>query len=247
MNRERADRIDELLNAYSDGTMDADARAELELLATKEPDLAESLALQTLIDARLRAIFEPLPVPADHPVRAGEATATSGVGHTRVRKAWLRVLIAASILLVVGAGAAMWYSTKGYSGRPDRLYAQFVREGFQPAVVCTTSDSFAEFTRSIGQTLVPGESDPGVELVGWSYEPESFFFESGTYVTQLLARVDGREVVVFMAPSALDRKIGTAERLGDLRIFRREFGSLSLYEVTPLDQARVSATLRVGE
>lgn len=219
--------FDEALEAYLDGTMPAERRADF--ARERGAALSEASAGQARIDGALRQQFggagmtvPPLPEAAAGP-RAYR------------RAAWwrdARVLAAAGLLVAVG----VWAAIAGLGGGADTLAAVYAREvdgGLVPGWVCETDAEFAQtFEDQFKQPLLAAAA-PGVELIGLTY---NYALEARTVM--VLARVDGEPVIVFTGPTRLVTETPSVGSQS-LNLFERQIGQVRLFEVTPLDEPRV--------
>jgi hypothetical protein len=219
----------ERLERYLDGLMEPDERAEFEREAAASPALREQVALQSRIDAGLRRLMEPREASAAEP----EPVVT--------RRLWRPAWLAAAAAVAVVAAGAWWFVGRGPSG-PDPLeaeYRQVVAAGFVPTVVCTTDEQFRNWVNDkFGEPLQPKPERGDVQYVGWNASRVL-----SSYSGLLLARVGDDESVVL-----IDRAVAEDERLPapadpSLHQYRRVFGGLVLYEITPLDRPAVLDSL----
>lgn len=221
---------DTLLDAYLDGQLDAERSSAFEAEIASSPELRAAVDLQRRIDASLARLFveppaESLDPKAKPPSRRLIHPALLG--------------LAAAVLIVT---AGLWaFATLALQESRDRLgpaYQEIVAAGFEPQIVCTTTEEFAGWLReNYGQALYPAD-DPGIQYVGWSYAN----VVSG-YSGVLLANVDGERVIVIVDRRDRDdaRQLRPQDR--SLSIHRRAIGDLVLYEVTPLGRARILPVL----
>ena len=185
----------------------------------------EKVRLQHEIDASLGRLFAPGADAIVVAVRAGP----------RRLAAWS--LAAAAVLVIGLVGAwAMFMRGPAAGGSPlGSLYRAQVAAGFVPKEVCTTRDEFAKWVRTYYvQPLYPAASHDGVEFVGWNNAP-AIGKSSGI----LLAKVRGKEVIVVMDRKVLEKKEFSGTGDAGLHMFREQFGSIVLYEVSPFDQAAI--------
>jgi anti-sigma factor RsiW len=252
------------LDAYLDGALSPQDAASFERELAADPALAAEVALQRRIDVSLRELYA---VPASsQPVRldAAAETATAVQVATLVEpeselhaaprplirhSPTLRLAMISAVAAAIGIVGAVWLSgimagdsTTRFS-RPELMamdYREQVQLGFVPSEVCTTNEAFAEWTaKRFGQPMQPSGLPASTTLAGWSYSKSL-----GGYVGMLLARVNGREVLVFMdvptgseAGGKSDQRV--AGRISGLRTFERHLGKVRLIEVTPLDQPMI--------
>ncbi len=185
--------------------------------------------------------------PADHspalPASQGPAPARASLPWKR----WGGLAAAAAILLTFAGLFRAYWDARVPDFRllePAPMYQQLVSAGFQPAVVCKTEPEFARLVREkLGSALV-AVATPGVEVLGWGYQDDYKGSPISPHTMMLLARVDGREVLVLLDRASRDRDLSLPEGSG-LRLFRREVGPIVAYEVTPLAGERVINTLEL--
>jgi hypothetical protein len=221
-----SDRID----AYLDDALSPAERAAFEQEASSNPALRDELALQRRIDGRLRGMF----VPPDAPQIPGEVSPAIA-GRLRL-PVWLRV---AAILAIAAVGAWLAVSRPWQGPRKPALSAHSADEAmkflvsdeqFKPVWVCGDDKQFAEFTRDKLKVPFLVRPEAGVQIVGWTYEP-GLFARKGQV---LLARADGKQVIVAMAPEAEDRTMHT-DPGSPLHITRNLYKGVVMYEISPLD------------
>lgn len=229
--------LDADLDAYIDGRLSGQRLQDFERRLESEPRLRAELQAHRELEGALRTAFS---VPL---ARSGAAPAAA-----RAPKPWLRlplVRVAAAVVVATLLGV-LALSVLGPEARhrPDVLLAVYrttVERGFKPEVVCTTNEEFAGWTKhAFGVALTPAALPASIELLGWSRAP---VFSSYTGV--LLARVDGREVVVL-----IDRRDMVAGRLAllrgpELQVFSAQVGPLALHEVTPLGHPSIANLLAI--
>jgi hypothetical protein len=207
------------LDEYLDGTLSQESRAAFEKHIAADPSLAAQVRLQRRIDESLGRLF----------------AATDRVSVARApepRRLSFRPMIwSIAAVLTLAAAVALYFGMFGSrSGPLDPLYQAQLASHFVPAQVCTTGPEFAKWVKDYyGQALYPADDHPGVEFVGWNYG-RAVSPSSGV----LLAKVDGKEVIVVVDRKAREKSPLPPARSG-LHSFRQEYGSLVLYEVTPLD------------
>lgn len=242
-------RKDPGLDAYLDGQLDATGRERFEQRLQLDPALQAELELQRSIDEALRCGFQP---PSPQPILQALSRRASGAGMLRfpATQRWFRrpwgVAVAASIVVaLVGVNWYVWTTLPhGLGPSPRRPpiqlvsledgYQREIKKGFRPLWLCETDHQFASsIFRSLGQGLLISIPPAGIKPMGLSYCPS---LSKDTMI--LLAEVESRPVVVFIDRLSAD---GRPTLPGDsgLRLFRREIGTLVLYEVTPLSEPRV--------
>ena len=232
------------LDAFLDGAMSPEQAAEFARTVAADAGLALRVDAARRINGELRRMFA---APAAGAVTRLMEAATKNarlygetaapvihrpVGAARPVRARGRLIgLAAAVLLVVAALVVRFVVLE-----PDIsvLALEFERQtegGFKPGIVCTTNEAFAEWTRAaFGQPLEPRGLASNVELLGWSTSTLV-----PNYAGLLLARIDGRGVMVVMDKPG-DSGGGGDGTLGKLRTFERRIGKVRLIEVTHLDR-----------
>jgi len=247
------------LDAYLDGLLGEAERAEFESLLSREPALADAVALQRRIDAEIRVALAP-PESASAPF-AGPLAATVPI--TRPRATTVRAarpapqpakpsvlarlrpwaLAAGLALASIGAYVVAQRQAAGEMKyvEPADLYARLKSNGFTPEFVCTTDAEFAGAVQArLGSPLaLAPDGRTGVQLVGWAYGNTYEGRIVGPDTLVLMTRLDGtHDVLVLMDKAASDRRLTLPPGSG-LSLFRRQVGSLVLYELTPLGKPRL--------
>jgi hypothetical protein len=158
-------------------------------------------------------------------------------------RGWLS--IAAMITLLIGVPSALWLwrDTIRPPASPyaptqamalDDLYHQQVARGFKPDWVCKDQKEFASyFAGRLGQALMIHDAPAGAAMLGLSYTGGVTPSSMG-----MLGTADGKQVLIVVDQAANDSKV-QMNRPGDLKLYRRQIGSLMLYEITPLDQPKL--------
>lgn len=250
------EQFDMLLEKALDGVLTGAEAAEFDAAVAGESrwrdEWERARTAQQQVDRSLRTLFAP-PVMEAIEI-AGTLGPTVGPERVKARGAgrWMRTVgLALAAGLVLCAGVAAYVMLSGDDARPrptlTASYAQQVAGGFVPGEVCTDTDAFAAWTlKNYGVALAPalvvGGNGGKVEYVGWSYDRTI-----STYTGVLLAKVEGRPVTVHLERAEAQRKFGRPREGGaaGLRVFSREVGGVVLYEVTPLEEARVLPRLEV--
>lgn len=239
----------ELVLRYVDGELAG------EECVTFETALDHDQALQAEVD-RFRAVDQrvrlALPVPS-LPAASfafpdeSELTVVATVKPTR----WLRLAIAAAVLLAVGLTGR--FGLGRYSAWTHRLDAGSLYTtatiSFEPEVVCETPEKFASYTDKVFGVRLTADAGPGVHLVGWTsplagYNPSTGVASSAAHGPRLLLARDADDteiVVIFQRASAWTPEPPSVE---GLNMFSRSIGGVTLHEITPLDQPVVLDLLR---
>ncbi len=262
-----------LLNEYLDGLLGAEERAVVETRCAAEPVLAAQVRTQREIDAALARYAQP---PDGRAVLAraqarfaeGDGIATSiageigqaatppgsaarSAGSWRISR-WKRLAIAAVLLLgVLGSWQIYRFLMGGPTGRYDPgpprsladAYQHTLDAGFEAKWVCRDDREFAlVFLDHLGDMLSMNPPLPaGIEALGLKY-----LNVVSPRTVSMLARVNSAPVMVFI--DRVERDQGTDREMPPgLHVFRRELGSLVLYEVTPLDEPALVTHLRRPE
>lgn len=247
------------LDAYVDGLLGDAERAEFESFMSREPALADAVALQRRIDAEIRAALAP-PAPASLPVadalaatvpfqrpRAASLPTPRSAQQPAQRSVLARIrpwaLAAGLALAAVGAYVVAQRQAAGDVKyvEPADLYARLKSTGFTPEFVCTTDAEFAGAVQArLGTPLaLAPEGRAGVQLVGWAYGNTYEGRIVGPDTLVLMTRLDGtHDVLVLMDKAASDRRLAVPPGSG-LSLFRRQVGPIVLYELTPLDKPRL--------
>lgn len=175
---------------------------------------------------------------------AGASTGgrAAGGGGGRGTPRWMGLAVAAGLAIAAGGGAGYWWFVIGTAApyrQPAEIYQAQAGNGFTPEWVCTTDEEFVRTVRDrFGEPGLLPMATMGVEVIGWAYNTPVLSNRTAT----LMTRVDGREVLVLIDSAEKDvnlRRAGEAMGAPGLNLFKRRLGGLVLYEVTPLDSARV--------
>jgi hypothetical protein len=245
---------DALLEAYLDGELRGEALAGFERRLASDAGLRAEVELQRTIDGSLGKLFGQQPALAMRegmPSVAGKIGETPGVtGRAGGRGQWIfrAVLGLAATFLLATAG--LWYAgivdpSVWLGGTPtpkvrlvslDKAYRQQEASQFQPDFKCEDDKQFADWVNGrYGQELLVRPIE-GLEVTGWTY------YATGSVLSPqsalLLAKVDGKDVVVVMDRKRHDRSLTVPPDSG-LHMFKRIIGGIVLYEVTPLSTEKV--------
>ncbi len=247
------ERTELLLERFIDGDLEGQELAWIERRLQDDPALRAELALQEQIDQALRRTHrvEGIAMPAI-PIDAlrglEESVAVDGEPVHRVIP-WRRwgVLVAAAIIVLTFAGLFRAYWDARVPDfklvEPVAMYDRLVRTGFRPAVVCRTEPEFARLVKEKLGTALIAAGSPGVEVLGWGYKDDYDGSPISPKTMMLLARVDGREVLVLLDSAGRDRELRAPAGSG-MHLHRRVIGPLVTYEVSPFDAPRVLPVLR---
>jgi hypothetical protein len=250
-----------MLDEYFDGVLTGEDLAAFERALAASPELRAALEAQRSIDASLARLFHrsgpvALPGQADPPTVAppmlrltgeggpGAAPAATGAAATvgrlsRPISGWW----AAAAVMVFGVLAGLYVTgvinVDRWRAGPsliaaDAVYKRKVENDFRPDWVCANDEQFIANTKSMFDEPLLVQSTDGVEVVGWSYyEP---VLSSKTAI--LLAKVDGKEVIVVMDRKENDRKLRLPASSG-LHDYKQVIGNVVMHEVSPFDRPRV--------
>ncbi len=227
------------IDRYCDGLLQGQDLEAFEEQAKRDPGLREELVQQRRIDESLRRQFassSPRSTAAE--LRRSLATQESrpmANSASLGRRRWLIV----AALIAIGAGAA-WQAwdyfkpgTVVYPPKPHRTlvqqYQETINAGFKPDWVCETEEEFANtFRKRLRQKLLLGQLPSGAAALGISH-----CNTISRRSLMLLARVEGKEVIVFV--DRVDRDSSQEDpKIAGLNLFNRQVGKLILYELTPM-------------
>lgn len=220
------------LERYLDGQLSGPDLDAFERRLRADPALRAQVQLQHRLDSTLQTLCAPPEgLALACPTASAAGAPTTGSPLVRRRRA---VALAASLLL---AATALLFISRAV-GWPafglEKLYRHEVAGGLTPDWICETDEQMAAYlTEKFGQGMLVASARPGVELIGWSRAPIITH-----YTGVLLTRVDGEPTIVLVDRLVHDRGL-TLPPLSPLHIFRREVGTLVVYEITPDDAPRV--------
>jgi hypothetical protein len=233
-----------LLDLYLDGQLSGDALRAFEARVAGDPGLQREIAAQREIDGAIVRAFG----PSDATTREVPSERAAGRIAPQSVASRFPILRVAAVIAVLVLGAAAYVMTRPMSALA-KTYRDTVAAGFVPEVVCTTDEQFAEWTKTaIGIPIVPQGLPASIQLVGWSRSNAM-----SSYTGVLLAKVDGREVLVFMEGTKLGKKAPLAlqGRTDGLHQFESviptAFGPMRLIEVTPFDRPQVAPRIALVE
>jgi len=236
--------ISAMIDAYIDGGLSAQERAEFDRRAATDPELAQELALQRRIDSRLRALMaapDAPPIPAHAMSGVPEQAAPNAPIPTSVKPRGISPrLLRLAALLAICALAALAALTRPWAGwfGPERsdvaanvTYGELVKGGLKPIWVCGSEDEFKKYThQKLGAPLIVTPK-PGLDLVGWTYA--SGLLDSSAEI--LMCRADGNPVIVVMGKKSEDRRL-YADVGSGIHIHRKQLGDVVMYELSKNDQ-----------
>src|SRR5262249_236432 len=125
----------------------------------------------------------------------------------------------------------------------DTIYAAQVADDFKPKWVCEDPHEFAStFKERQGQGLLLPPMPHATKMAGLTY-----CAGVSRYTTTMLARVNGKPVMVFVDRADADTHPAQPPASTKLHLFRKELGPLVLYELTPLDHPAVMDYLDLAD
>ncbi len=226
---ELSDRILGLVSKHLDGECALDERAELERAMGEHPELRSRIETAAAAEREIRASFA---VPGAHPNKSPSRQ------------------LAVAAMLVLAVCAAWWFGVRG-SGGPDpvnawQAHGLFVSDP-EPQIVCDTPEKFLAYTTEKFDEPVTADFDGGPRLVGWRGLGASYGqgHVRGVEPRLLLALTDGETPVVVLFQNARDPRPELDPRSG-LRVFKKRFGRVTAWEITPDEQAEVLPLLTRG-
>lgn len=216
----------ELFEAFLDGRLTGPDAATIEEAIRRDPELAAEADAQRRINDSLRRQFAPVaiecPAPAPIPISAARPAAR--------RLSFLAI----AAMMLLGVSAAVWYAVGRADTGPAALYHRLAAANFKPDWRCSTDKEFVDFQRyRLGDAFLV-HADAAVALIGWSYDRKTLSLQGEA----LMATVDGEHSVVLVDRLMNDKPLSVRPGSG-LNLFRRELGTLVLYEITPLPKPRL--------
>jgi anti-sigma factor RsiW len=233
------------LDLYLDGLLSGDALRAFEARILADPALQRAVVAQRAIDQRLRSEFAVSSANEMAPTQAAAALPFQSGPSSMSRLPMLRI---AAVLALLVCGAIAYTMSRPMSPLVS-TYRATVAAGFVPEVVCTTDEQFAEWTgNAMNVRLVPKALPASIQLVGWSRSTVM-----SSYTGVLLAKVDGREVLVFMEGTRLGKRASLALQGRTDGLYQFEsvvptaFGPLRLIEVTPFDRPQLAPRIGLAD
>jgi len=221
MPAEFTDRQLELMAACLDGEAAAEEIAELEQELERDPGLRRRYESLAGMERELREAF---------PARARPAPARPGA---------LRQFLTAAALILAVCGA--WWFGQGRTNPINPLSGASVHAGFvsdpEPDIVCDTPEKFLAYTREKLGVPIAADFSSDLLFVGWRGLNGAYKGQPGETTDPrvlMLRNADGVPVVVLFQPSADPRP--TLDERGDLKRFKKRFGPVTAWEVSPLDR-----------
>lgn len=223
------------LDLYLDGQLSPEQAAQFERSMMASPALRAEVEAARAIDNNLRSLFV---------VPESIGTPHSDTGSQSLpfwRRRWFAAA-AAILLLFVGYAVSPWSRVMPASALAQTYFAQH-DNGFVPEVVCTTPETFAAWTKAqFKEELFPAATLPAsIQLIGWSKTKLI-----SDYTGVLLAKVDGKEVIVLMDSTMYTKKIPDTYMHG-LHAYETTMGKVRLIEVTPYDTPHITPYILTKE
>jgi hypothetical protein len=234
------------LQAYLDGQGSEQARAEAAREIAANPEVQKEIELQARIDDSLRRAFK---VP-DGPVTLTLPTDAVVAIKSRLRRRRFAIIGLATAATVAWAILG-WQFFRNREDAPNydpnrpfaEIYEEQVAKGFKPIWVCEDDREFAStFEKRQGQAMLLADMPEGTKMEGLTY-----CGGISRYTTTMLARVDGKPVMILVDRASADTHPSPPPAGSGLHLFRKELGSLVIYELTPLDQPAVMDYLKLAE
>lgn len=233
--------FDTQLDAYVDGVMAPQERADFERRLETDESLRREVERQQDIDDSLRRMFAPPGVQrAAVMLNDDAAPSTAATRSTSTRRSipWLRKLAVAASIGAGIVGSWLIWDVLGPQGRGgygpwrdfETVYAQAVTNGMEPDWICETEQEFADsFRNRYGQAaVIPFDLPDGMEAIGLAY-----CNSISRRTICLYAQVNDQPVIVFADRVETDGGQSVDSESG-LNLFHRRLGRLTLYEITPL-------------
>ena len=228
------DPIFDQIDAYLDDALAPADRAAFEARLNTDASLRAELDLARGIEASLNRTHVPESLSAPSLPSAKSARAASAPQRS-LRRFW-PLASAAAIVLVALAGYLVYdhFDTSFRRYDPARFYAMAADHNFAPDWTCQNDDEFKDTTRNnVGQAmLVHQDPTAKIQLVGWAYSKTYRGTPLGPKTIMLFAKVDSDPVIVLVDELSRDAILKAASD-PKLHVFRRELGSVVLYEITP--------------
>jgi hypothetical protein len=234
------------LQAYLDGEMPDHEREAFAREIAANADLAAQVALQKRIEESLCRSFKAPEAPPKIELPQRELVTVKA----RSRR---RMLIAAG--LAATAATVFWVALAlhYFGGEPEPnydpnqplsdIYQTTLAQGFKPKWVCDNAEEFAStFQKRQGQPLLLAALPAGTKMEGLTYVGGL-----SRYTTTMLARTDGKPVMVFVDRADADPHPAEPAAKTGLHLFRKQLGSLVLYEISPLDHPAVMDYLELAD
>lgn len=229
--------FEKLFDAYLDGMLEGELLARFEAHVQSRPDLRARAEAHRDLEDSIRRQFAPGNDGAETLAAIRPAGALARLRPTR------RVALAACIGAVLIVGAGLVYLNRPVVTpspkfvpapvallEPAELYQRLEETGFTPDWVCENDQVFLKYTKDWFDEPFLIREAPGITLSGWTKSRVL-----SIYTGVLMARADGNDTVLIMDFAGNDRELQEPMD-GGLHLFRRTFGELVFYEITPADK-----------
>lgn len=230
------------LDAYMDDALTEPDRDRMAREISGRQELQVEVELQRRLDQSLRRQFAPRTIPEDLLAKLREDAPTLQMTLPMRRRRFV-LLVASSAAAALIWGVLGWQYLASSSKAPrynpnlplDTIYEAQLEAGFRPMWVCDDDHQFAStFFNRQGQGLLLAAMPEGSKMVGLTY-----CGGISRYTTTMLARVGDAPVMVFVDRLSADTHPRLPPGETKLHLFRKELGSLVLYELTPLEMPLV--------
>lgn len=267
----------ERLDRYLDGVMSAAERTEFERDAAGNPELKKHLDVALAVQASMAKRFAPplalhiggldeavkaaeakdseraaVPAPAPIPISRGVPSTPQIAVAPKSRAGWNR-WIGYAVAAVIGIAGVVWWSSTVPDPEARRILsagqvlAVSMEGGFKPAFICKDDAEFIAVVKNRFGTGLLVASTETISVLGWAYSDTYAADIVSKNTLVLMAKVDGREVLVFMDRAPGEHVLKKGDAPDGYRLFNRTVGGLVLYELTPFDSARVLDVAKVVE
>lgn len=235
------------IDAYLDAALAPDEREQIARQLAVNSQLQADVELQSRVDQSLARLFAP-PAPPDGLLLRLRQSAVAMPASGRQRR--MKVAALATAATIIWA-MLTWYFFAGGTAAPryspnlplETIYEKCVADGFRPKWVCEDKHEFAStFFARQGQGLLLADMPAGAKMEGLTY-----CGGLSRYTTTMLARVDGSPVMIFVDRATADTHPTLPPGEAKLHLFRKELGPLVLYELSPLDQPKLSDYLYLAD
>ncbi len=222
----------ERINAYLDGSMSAEERSAFEAELVVNAALRDELEVFAAVDASLSRQFvyaeaqEPAPIPMRR-------------GMPRFVK-WSA--LAAGLAL---AAVAAWYALRPdpLLIPPQQVWANMEAVNFKPVWRCENDEQFRQLlTARLGEAFVIEENER-LRVLGWAYGADYVQYPLSKDTLILINKVGDEHSIILIDRADKERNLKVPRESG-LHIYRKRFGGLVLYELTPLPEPAVLPAVR---
>jgi hypothetical protein len=237
---------DARLQAYLDGQMPDQEREAFAREIAASADLAAQIKLQKRVEESLCRSFKVPEAPAKVDLPQPELVTVKLRSRRRILVA---AAFAATAVTVFWVALALHYF--GGEAEPNydpnqplaAIYQATLAQGFKPKWVCDNAEEFAStFQKRQGQPLLLAALPAGTKMEGLTYVGGL-----SRYTTTMLARADGKPVMVFVDRTDTDPHPAEPAARTGLHLFRKQLGSLVLYEISPIDHPAVMDYLELAD